>query len=232
MFSIAATAEAQASQLSVADATASEENDSSIDFVVTINPASDESVTVDYATADGTTTAGEDYTAQNGTLTFNAGDTTKTIQVPITDDTIDDDKETLTLTISNASGADISDATATGTITNNEPVPLTASFTNAPATHSGSGIFTFDISFSENIKAGYKRIRDDAFTVTGGEITKAKRKVKGSNQTWTITVKPLGAGTISITLPETTDCDVDGAICTYDKRMLSNSTSVTISGPQ
>ena len=152
-FSIAATAEAQASQLSVADATASEENDSSIDFVVTINPTSDESVTVDYATAGGTATAGEDYTAKSGTLTFNAGDTTKTIQVPITDDTIDDDNETITLTISNASGADISDATATGTITNNEPVPLTASFTNAPATHSGSGIFTFDLLFSENIKA-------------------------------------------------------------------------------
>ena len=233
-FSIAATAEAQASQLSVADATASEENDSSIDFVVTINPTSDESVTVDYATAGGTATAGEDYTAKSGTLTFNAGDTTKTIQVPITDDTIDDDNETITLTISNASGADISDATATGTgtITNNEPVPLTASFTNAPATHSGSGIFTFDLLFSENIKAGFKRIRDQAFTVTDGEITKAKRKVKGSNQNWTITVEPAGNGAVSITLPETTDCDVDGAICTYDKRMLSNSTSVTISGPQ
>ncbi len=226
------TDDATTSQLSVADAAASEENDSTVDFVVTLNPANDDGVSVDYATSNGTATAGEDYTAQNGTLTFNAGDTTKTIQVPITDDTIDEDNETITLTISNASGADISDATATGTITNNEPVPLTASFTNAPATHSGSGIFTFDLLFSENIKAGYKRIRDQAFTVTGGEITKAKRKDQGSNQTWTITVEPDDNGAVSITLPATTDCDVDGAICTYDKRMLSNSTSVTISGPQ
>ena len=45
-------------------------------------------------------------------------------------------------------------------------------------------------------------------------------------------MKPLGAGTISITLPETTDCDATGAICTDDERKLSNSTPASIAGPQ
>ena len=50
---------ATTSQMSIADATASEEDDSTINFVVTLNPASDESVTVDYATANGSASSGE-----------------------------------------------------------------------------------------------------------------------------------------------------------------------------
>ena len=133
------------SQLSVADATASEEDDSTIDFVVTLNPASEESVTVDYATANGTASSGSDYTAASGSITFAAGETSRTITVAIIDDSTEEDDETLTLTISNPSGAEISDGEATGTITDSEPVPLTASFSNMPASHDGSTEFTFDL---------------------------------------------------------------------------------------
>ena len=108
---------------------------------------------------------------------------------------------------------------------------LTASFSNMPATHNGSA-FTFDLAFSEDFPLSYVTLRDDAFTVDGGNVENAQRKVPGSNQTWTITVKPLGAGTISITLPETTDCNATGAICTADERKLSNSTPASIAGPQ
>src|SRR5207302_9050221 len=48
-------------------------------FTVTLSPASSRSVTVDYATADGTATAGSDYTAAAGTLSFAAGETAKNI---------------------------------------------------------------------------------------------------------------------------------------------------------
>ena len=51
-------------------------------------------------------------------------------------------------------------------------VLLTASFANVPADHNG-GNFTFDLNFSENVEAGYARIRDDAFTVSGGAIASA-----------------------------------------------------------
>ena len=46
-------------------------------------------LTVDYATADGTAIAGQDYTSTSGTLTFSAGETSKTIQIPILDDAHD-----------------------------------------------------------------------------------------------------------------------------------------------
>ena len=48
-------------------------------------------------------------------------------------------------------------------------VPVTASFSNMPAEHDGS-TFTFDLSFSENVAAGYARIRDHAFSVNGATI--------------------------------------------------------------
>ena len=106
--------------LSVADAEATEGDDATLDFVVTLDPAATATVTVDYATADGTATAGDDYTGTSGTLTFAVGETTKTVSVPIIDDLVEDDGETLTLTLSNAAGAEIDDATATGTIRNSE----------------------------------------------------------------------------------------------------------------
>ena len=115
-----------------------------------------------------------------------------------------------------------------------QPTPavlLTASFANVPGDHNG-GNFTFDLNFSENVEAGHERIRDDAFTMSDGDIiTSAVRKEQGSNQGWTITVQPGDNGAVSITLPETTDCDATGAICTYDGRKLSNSTSESVQGP-
>ena len=111
--------------LSVADAKAAEPGagqSAALEFAVTLNRAASETVTVDYATADGTATAGSDYTATSGTLSFAAGETKKTVSVQLLADAHDDGGETMTLTLSNASGASISDAQATGTITNDGPL--------------------------------------------------------------------------------------------------------------
>ena len=101
-----------------------------------------------------------------------------------------------------------------------------------PASHDGSSTFTFDLAFSENVRAGYARIRDHAFTIDEGDIEKAQRKVQGSNRTWTIEVEPDGNEDIVITLPSTTNCSSQRGICTYDDRMLSHSTTITIAGPE
>jgi Calx-beta domain len=95
------------------------EADGTADVTVTLSHAVDVPVTVDYATADGTATVADlDYTAAAGTLTFAAGETSKTIQIPITQDTDPEDPETLTLTLSNASSASaVLGAPATGTVT-------------------------------------------------------------------------------------------------------------------
>ena len=80
-------------------------------------------MTVAYATSDGTAVAPADYEATSGTLTFDAGETTKTVSVPVHGDALDEGDETLTLTLSNPTGAYLADATATGTITNDGPIP-------------------------------------------------------------------------------------------------------------
>ena len=108
--------------LSVADASAHENTDDTLDFVVTLDRASTLTVTVDYATSNGTATAGSDYTPTSGELTFEPGDVSKTVAVPLLNDAIDDGNETMTLTLSNASNARIADGTATGTINNSDPL--------------------------------------------------------------------------------------------------------------
>ncbi len=109
--------------LAVADARAAEEDGATLDFAVTLSRAVPQAVTVGYATADGTATAGEDYGAASGTLTFAAGQTRRTVSVEVLDDARDEGAETLTLTLSDASGAIIADDVATGTIVNHDPVP-------------------------------------------------------------------------------------------------------------
>ena len=109
--------------LSVADAEAEEGTDATLDFAVTLNREAAGTVTVGYATENGTATAGSDYTATSGTLTFQPGETEKTVSVPVLEDDHDEGSETLTLRLTSASGATIADGEATGTITNSDAIP-------------------------------------------------------------------------------------------------------------
>ncbi len=74
-------------------------------FTVTLSSPSSKPVTVDYATSDGTGRAGSDYDAVSGTLTFAAGETSKTIDVPVHGDTIAAGNRTFFVTLRNAAGA-------------------------------------------------------------------------------------------------------------------------------
>ena len=76
-----------------------------------------------YATSDGTATQGEDYTGVSGTLRFAPGETSKTVSVAVLDDAHDEGSETLILTLSSPRRAVITDASATGTIDNSDPLP-------------------------------------------------------------------------------------------------------------
>ncbi|WP_294771918.1 retention module-containing protein, partial [uncultured Rhodoferax sp.] len=87
-----------------------------VTFTVTKSGSTNLPVTVDFATANGTATAGSDYTATSGTLSFAAGETTKTITVSITNDTAYEISENFTVSISNPSNATLGTTTATGTI--------------------------------------------------------------------------------------------------------------------
>ena len=109
--------------------------------------------------------------------------------------------------------------------------PLSASLENAPDSHDGENVFTFELRFSEEFSLRYVTLRDHAFTVVGGSLEKVQRVEKPSNIRWRITVRPDGDGQVVITLPATTDCAADGAICTEDGRKLSNRLGLTVNGP-
>ena len=104
--------------LKVAGGRAREGRDAAIDFAVTLTRPASVTVTVDYATADETATAGTDYEAASGTLTFAPGETAKTVRVAILDDRIDEGREIFRLRLSNAVGAQIRDDKAAGRINN------------------------------------------------------------------------------------------------------------------
>ena len=73
-------------------------------FTVTLAPASGREVKVNWATADGTATAGADYTAQQRPLTFAPGETSKTIDVAVLGDATNEENETLKVLLSNQTG--------------------------------------------------------------------------------------------------------------------------------
>ena len=83
-------------------------------------------VSVAYATANGTAAAGSDYTATSGTLNFPSGVTQLPISVPLINDTLDEDDETFSVTLSNAGGALLGSLLHVATIADEDPPPTMA----------------------------------------------------------------------------------------------------------
>ena len=120
-------------QLSIADAAASEA-DGELEFLVKADGLvkTGQTVTVIYETADGTATAGSDYTPDSGTLTFTSIDTEETITVTVIDDTVDEPDETLAVNLSSPTNATIGDASAEGTIRDNDVSSTEITLTATP----------------------------------------------------------------------------------------------------
>ena len=112
------------------------------------------------------------------------------------------------------------------------PPPLTASFEAMPEAHDGESAFRFRVAFSEPIGISYRSLREDAFQVAGGRVTRGKR-VDDRRDLFEITVEPDGAGEVAITLPAGRECTVSGAICTKgeNRRQLTNAPTATVAGP-
>ena len=108
--------------------------------------------------------------------------------------------------------------------------PLTAEFRDAPDKHLGTGVFTFEIAFSEPISIGYATLRDDSLEVTNGSATRARR-VNGQSDLWEITVEPDSDAAVTVVLPITGDCAAQDAVCTRDGTKLSNRSDLTVPGP-
>ncbi|GAB2503979.1 putative Ig domain-containing protein [Arenimonas alkanexedens] len=120
--------------LAIDDVTVAEGNvgSTSAVFTVTLGAASGQTVSVNYATADGTATQPADYTSTSGTLTFTPGQTTRTVTVQVIGDTVPEANETYFVNLSGATNATIADNQGLGTITNDD-VPVTVTPATVPA---------------------------------------------------------------------------------------------------
>jgi len=166
--------------ISVADVSKAEGNSgtSNMVFTVTLSAAMATPVTFDYATANGTATAGSDYIATNGTATIPAGSTSVTIPVAINGDTTIESNETFTLTLSNLSqGAVFSRSVATGTITNDDFPPLGVSIADVSKAEGNSGssnmVFTVKLSAATTSTVSFSYATSDV-TATAGVDYAAK----------------------------------------------------------
>lgn len=107
--------------INITDANLPEGNNSYSDMNFTITLSESANASVNYATSNGTATAGSDYNTTSGTLSFTVGGaTSKTISVPIKGDTNLETNETFTVTLSNEINATLAKASATGTIINDD----------------------------------------------------------------------------------------------------------------
>ncbi|MCB9077788.1 MAG: hypothetical protein H6631_09370 [Anaerolineaceae bacterium] len=138
-------------QLTVNDVTVSEGNSgtTSAAFTVALSPAAGQTVTVDYATANGSATANGDYTAQSGTLTFTPGQVEKTVTIAVKGDGNDEPDENFTLNLSNAANADIIDGQGVGTIIDDDGLSsLTVADVSVNELDSSGTIAQFTVSLS------------------------------------------------------------------------------------
>ena len=119
-------------------------------FSVTLTGSTAQAVTIQYATANGSASAGSDFTTTSGTLTFNPGETTRTISVPILGDTTSEPDEDFTVTLSTPTNATLGAAQAAGVIRNNDVAPAptnndtppTVGIANASAPEGNTGVST------------------------------------------------------------------------------------------
>jgi uncharacterized protein len=108
--------------LSISDVTAVEGDAGTREFLFTVSlsQAAASDVTVSYATADGSATAGSDYVSESGQLAIPAGQTSITFGIVVNGDTVAEPSETFTVELSGASGATLADAQGIGTISNDD----------------------------------------------------------------------------------------------------------------
>jgi hypothetical protein len=108
--------------ISYASVTEGNEGMSPADFTVSLAAPYDRPVTVNFATADGSATAGVDYTAATGSVTFEPGQTSKPLSVQVLGDRLGEPDETFVVTVSTPdSYAQVANSTVVGTIFDNEP---------------------------------------------------------------------------------------------------------------
>ncbi len=172
-------------------------------FTLTLSNPTTEIVTVDYNTANGTAIAGSDYTAATGTVTFAAGQTSQTVNVPIIGDLNFEDNEAFNLNLTNPTNATLGTSSGTGTIVNDDLPTLTvaATIANAGETLTNPGQFT--ITRSGVITNALDNIK---YTLSGTATNGADYSLSGT------TAFAAGSSTLVVDLNVIDDNIFEGAI--------------------
>jgi glucose/arabinose dehydrogenase len=169
--------------ISINDVSVTEGNTgtTSAGFTVSLSNPSYQTITVNYATADNTATAGSDYVAASGMVTFAAGQLTQPIRVTVNGDLLNEPAETFSVDLSAATNASIADNQGLGTITNDDAQP-TISINDVSVTEGNTGTIaaTFTLSLSnasgQTITVNYATADGSAmagsdYVATSGTVT-------------------------------------------------------------
>jgi len=191
--------------LSINDPTAVTEGNSgttTITFTVTLSYATASNVTVNYATANDTATAGSDYTSASGTLTFAAGETSKTVSITVSGDQIDESNETFKVNLTSPSSNAKLSATAgategVGTITDDDTAGFTLNKTTGSVNESGA-TDTFTVVLDSQPTSNVEISISSADT---GEATVLPATLTFTTANWntaqTVTVTGVDDGSVS-----------------------------------
>ena len=192
--------------LSIANATITEGNagSSNLVFTVSLSASNKDPVTVQFASADGTATAGSDYTVSNGTLTFPAFSISQSITVPIVGENIVEANETFTMTLSAPTGATLGASVATGTITNDDSATLSLNNVNQAEGNAGNTPMTFTATLSNPVQGSVGATLN---TADGNSVTAVQNATAADNDYVAIT---NGAFTLASGLTQTVPVQIVG----------------------
>jgi hypothetical protein len=136
--------------ISIGDVSLAEGHDGTTTLTFTVSRTGTGAFSVDFATADGTATAGLDYAALFGTLEFAAGQQSQTVSIEVSGDILIEDNETFFVNLSGASGGTILDSQGIGTLLDDDAPPAVGDISIGDVTiaegSSGSKIATFTVT--------------------------------------------------------------------------------------
>jgi large repetitive protein len=172
----------------------------SVIFTVSLSAPSAQAITVQFATAPETATAGSDYATQTGTLTIPASQTSATLAVPILPDSVDESNETFFVNLSNPTNATIADSQGQGTIVDDDSQPTLSISGAASATEGANVNFTVTLSASSGQPVTVSYSTANGTAVAPGDYAAAPTGTVTFNPGETS--KPISISTADDTLDE------------------------------
>ena len=209
--------------LSVSDGSETEGNAGTtvMTFDVNLSTASGQQVRVSYNTPANTATAGTDYTAVSGQLIFEAGQTTKTVDVTIHGDELDEANETFNFNLGSPTNATISDSTGLGTIIDDDTPPAVSIGDATIAEQAG------DLNFTLTLSRTYPQAVSVQYATANATAT-ANQDYTGESGTVTF---PAGTSQQQISITVLND-DVSEGTETFQVNLSSPGGGLTIADAQ